>query len=540
MSLPLLPARMLNEYTYCPRLFVLEWVHGEWAPSADTVDGDRVHRRVDRPDSMDLDGQERRLRSLDLASEALGLVARADVVDARTDEVVPIDFKRGSPPANAEGAWEPERVQLCAQGLLLREGGSVCKRGFLWFAEARRRVEVVFDDELVSRTLQLVAEARALAESGSLPPPLEDSPKCPRCSLVGICLPDETNLLRGVTERVRPIVPARDDAVGVHVQRHRGKVGRSGGELVVREGSKEVGRARLAETSSLAIYGNVSVTTPLLADLADRGIPVSFHSYGGWFRGIFHGSGGHGVHARIAQHRVAASADGPVKLARRFIEGKIRNSRVFLLRNKREDLTAQVKELKRLTASVRGAETLGTLLGLEGLAARVYFGALPRLFQSDLSFDLTARNRRPPRDPVNALLSFAYSFLARECTSAVMRVGLDPSVGFLHQPRPGRPALALDLMEEFRPVLADSAVIRAINNGEVSPNDFVVRARGCSLTQSGRGAFIKSLERRFGEEVTHPLFGTRLSYRRVLEVQARLLSRVLLGELTEYPAFTVR
>jgi CRISPR-associated endonuclease Cas1 len=157
-----------------------------------------------------------------------------------------------------------------------------------------------------------------------------------------------------------------------------------------------------------------------------------------------------------------------------------------------------------------------------------------------LRFDFKGRNRRPPRDPVNAMLSLAYAMLAREWTATVQAVGLDPYLGFFHQPRYGRPALALDLMEEFRPLIADSVVLTAINNGEVRVVDFLERMGAVAFTPEGRRRFIETYERRMGQEITHPVFGYQISYRRVLEVQARLLGRYLVGEIPEYPAFTTR
>jgi CRISPR-associated protein Cas1 len=158
----------------------------------------------------------------------------------------------------------------------------------------------------------------------------------------------------------------------------------------------------------------------------------------------------------------------------------------------------------------------------------------------DLSFDFMGRNRRPPKDPVNALLSFAYSMLTREWTIALSAVGLDPYRGFYHQPRFSRPALALDMMEPFRPLIADSTVLTVINNGEVRPTDFVRAAGSCVLSDAGRKRFIGAFERRMQHEVTHPIFKYRVSYRRLLEVQARLLIRHLSGEIPDYPNFVTR
>jgi CRISPR-associated protein Cas1 len=148
--------------------------------------------------------------------------------------------------------------------------------------------------------------------------------------------------------------------------------------------------------------------------------------------------------------------------------------------------------------------------------------------------------RRPPRDPINAVLSFLYSMLAKEWTVILASVGFDPMLGFLHQPRYGRPALALDLAEEFRPLVAESAVLSMVNAGELTVDHFVTRAGGCSLTDAGRKVAIAGFERRLDQLITHPIFGYRISYRRVFEVQARLLARVLAGEIARYPNFLTR
>jgi CRISPR-associated protein Cas1 len=195
--------------------------------------------------------------------------------------------------------------------------------------------------------------------------------------------------------------------------------------------------------------------------------------------------------------------------------------------------------------AARRAKGLPELLGVEGNAAARYFGGFRNMLsrsdaQPELAFDFARRNRRPPSDPVNALLSFAYALLTRTFTVTLSAVGFDPYRGYYHQPRYGRPALALDLMEPFRPLLADSAVIQSINNGEVRPSDFVAVAGSVALDADGRKRFIQAFERRLGHEVTHPLFGYTLSYRRLIEVQARLLGRHLLGEIDDYPNFVTR
>jgi CRISPR-associated protein Cas1 len=218
------------------------------------------------------------------------------------------------------------------------------------------------------------------------------------------------------------------------------------------------------------------------------------------------------------------------------------NCRTLLRRNHADPSAVSLSELKQLARKAREAESIESLLGIEGTAARRYFGDFTGMLKGDgtTDFDLDGRNRRPPRDPINALLSFCYSLLSKELSLAVRSVGLDGMLGFYHQPHFGRPSLALDLMEEFRPVIADSVVIGAINNGIIQKDDFVRAAGAVALTQPARKRLILSFERRMDLLVTHPVFDYRISYRRVLEVQARLLSRVLLGELPHYPEFRVR
>jgi CRISPR-associated protein Cas1 len=175
----------------------------------------------------------------------------------------------------------------------------------------------------------------------------------------------------------------------------------------------------------------------------------------------------------------------------------------------------------------------------------LYFSALPTMIREDLRlpggpFTFEARNRRPPLDAVNCLLSFLYSLLAKDLTATAYGVGFDPYLGFFHRPRFGRPALALDLAEEFRPIVAESVVLNLINNGEVKPSHFVVRAGGVMLTAEGRRAAVTGYERRLDAEVRHPTFGYKVSYRRVLEVQARVLAAHVLGEIPEYVPFMTR
>jgi CRISPR-associated protein Cas1 len=217
------------------------------------------------------------------------------------------------------------------------------------------------------------------------------------------------------------------------------------------------------------------------------------------------------------------------------------------MRNHAQPPRDVIDQLAQHVKDASDAPTMPTLLGIEGNAARLYFSAFngmlkPKVTQetSGWGFDFEGRNRRPPRDPINAMLSFAYAMLAKDLTVLAQVTGFDPYLGFYHQPHYGRPSLALDVMEEFRPIVADSVVISVVNNGVLSPDDFLQSGPSFALSPAGRKKFIQAYESRLSSEITHPIFGYRVSYRRILEVQLRLLGRWLTGEIADYPVFTTR
>ncbi len=560
----LLPVRMLNEFVYCPRLFHLMHVEQQWADNVYTAEGQEVHRRVDRfgdilpeaasPAEPEGDGEgdapPEISRSVTLSSERLGIVAKLDLVSTAGDEAVPVDTKRGRVPRNPERSWEPERVQLMAQGLLLREHSFRCDHGVLYFAGSRTRVTIPFTAELEARTLHYIAEAGRAAERMTLPDPLEDSPKCNGCSLNGICLPDETLALRDVpadpvtsATGVRRLYPPREEALPLYVQEQGATVGKDGQRVAVRKDGEVLAHVRFKDIDQLVLCGGVSVTSAAIHALCEAGIPIVHLSRGHWFYGITSGFGLRNAFNRAAQFQSAADAGRVLGFARAVVRAKGMNQRTMILRNARPRPIPGGREMVALLRKVPHVRNVDELLGLEGALGAIYFrhfDAMLRPRESDFEFDFSGRNRRPPRDPVNALLSFTYAMLARECTVAVAATGLDPWWGLYHRPRHGRPALALDLMEEFRPLVADSAVITAINTGMVGGSDFVRNRQACVLNAGGRKAMIRAYEARLEQLVTHPVFGYRCSWRTVVRVQAKLLARWLRGNVPTYRGMTTR
>ncbi|HVN63164.1 MAG TPA: CRISPR-associated endonuclease Cas1 [Candidatus Binataceae bacterium] len=572
-----LPARMLNEFVYCPRLFFYEWVEGVFAHSADTIEGELRHEKLEtKSDPLPPPDQEAQIhsRSVTLSSETYRIIAKMDLVEGDSGTVAPVDYKKGSPRDGEEGpeAWPADRTQLCAQALILRDNGYRCDEAIAYYHATRQRVRVSIDEVLAAETVAALNDARALALGGRIPKPLVDSPKCPRCSLVGICLPDETALVQslpefvptpqlslfdgdeqaiatseGTEDSMRRLVPARDDLRPLYVAGHGLIIGKSGEVLQIRERQKPVQEVRFGEISQVNVFGNVQFSAAAIQGLCWAEKPVAHFSYGGWFYGLTQGLGLKNVFLRKRRFALSEDAFFCLSVAREFVAAKIRNQRTLIRRNHVEPPQIALAQLKRYAEAAMSAEEIDELLGIEGNAARIYFANFPGLVKAEneekpapFVFEFSRRNRRPPTDPVNALLSFAYSLLAKDLTIICHSVGFDPFVGFFHRPRFGRPALALDLMEEFRPLIADSVVISAINTAMVTADDFIRVGPAVSLTARGRKGFLRAYEQRMDTLVTHPLFGYRVNYRRVLEIQARLLARLLTGEARRYVGFETR
>lgn len=544
----LLPARMANEAAYCNRLFYLEWVQGRFTDSADTVDGRWKHRIVDQPtgrvpDPSSID-ELREARSILLSSERLGLIGRVDLLELDAGRVVPVDYKRGKAPKNAERSWEPEQVQLCVLGLLLRDNGYECDHGILWFVDSRERIQVNFGDELIARTIQVTADMRRIATQQTPPVPLVDSPKCPRCSLVGLCLPDEHNaLLSRSTTPPRRMVPSAGAARPLYVTEPGAVVGTRASRIEVTYKGSRLASVRPFDISQICVFGNVQVTTQALRDCFANEVPVAYFSTGGWLDGI--ATGLVSKHVELHRRQVALATHNGVEAARRFVEGKIRNARTLLRRNGRPAPPNVLGSLADLASKSKEADSMSSLLGYEGAAARMYFSALPTMLRAETQlpgepFSFEGRNRRPPRDAVNCLLSFTYAMIVKDLVAVCLTVGFDPYLGFYHRPRFGRPALALDIAEEFRPLVGDSTVINLINNGEIKGSHFVVRGAGVALTPDGRKIALSAYERRLDTELTHPVFGYKITYRRVYEVQTRILAAWVVGEIESYIPLTTR
>jgi len=551
---PPMPVRRLQNYAFCPRQFYFQWVENVFLENADTVEGSAVHRQTDKPSALPEDPKElelpegARLRSLALESEALGLTGKIDVCEGTGEGIEVIDHKKGSARRGANGerlAKEYDAVQVAAYALLLREQGHTVNAASIYYAQDRRRVPVALSEELLTSVLRLRDEARAVAESGKCPPPLRDDSRCLHCSAYPICLPNESAYWAApegkAPELKEPPRPPGDDGEIIVVQKAGYVVGQRGGEFVVSEKKEDLQKFPRHQVRAIYLYGAVQLTAQATQACLEDGIDVAYFSPAGRFLGLLRGLPASGVDARLGQYRMFGEPGIRLKIAREVIRAKIHNQRVLLMRNgdAPDPTLRRLADLRELTEK---AGDLDTLRGIEGTAAAQYFEHFATMLstRAGVEFTFTERNRRPPRDPLNALLSQGYSILSKELTGVCHTVGLDPFLGFYHQPRYGRPALALDLMEEFRPLVADSVAISLLNRGELTAGHFSRSASGCFLREEGRKIFWEAWFRRLDTEITHPQFGYAMSYRRMLEVQARQLWRYVRGEAEQYFGFTTR
>lgn len=572
MDESLWPARNVAEHAYCPRLFYYMQVEGIFVPSSDTEKGVAVHRRVDKPsaaqekvDESEADPDRPKVvRSLALTSEPLGLTATLDLAEISGQVAVPVEYRKGRPkrvslgpppddPGEAEEAplshteaWPTDRVQVGLQAILLEDAGYTVSEAVIYYAGEKLRLRITVDDALKAEALLTLENAKQCAE-GSRPLPLVNDPRCPRCSLQPICLPDEVNHQRAQSPpdelTPRKIWPPRDDGIHVVAQQEGVKIGVRGMELRVTDKNGSVVKTiPLANLESLSLLGSVQITTQAIHALAGMNTPIAFLSPSGRLVALIDPLDSVSAEVRRSQIRKLDCTEVCLELARALVSAKIVNQRTLLLRNHSSLPAGVAADLAKEAKNAAQADSVDAVRGHEGQAAAIYFGHFSGMFKGPLSveFDANGRKRRPPPDPINSCLSLAYSMLTHECVAALRLARLEPSIGGFHVSRPGRPAFALDLMEPFRPLVADSVAITCFNRGELTEGHFLRTASGCSLSDAGRRSFFKALGRRMDTEVTHPVFKYRLSYRRMIVLHARMIAAWFTGDIPSLAFLTTR
>ncbi len=523
------------EILYCPRNFYYRAVLGAQDRNSHVLEGkwqedirDEVKHKQ-RPTGL-------QTRKVYLSSDLLRLAGVLDTVEEQSGQLYPVEYKKGSNKDNIN-----DQVQLCLQAFLLEENlQKTILSGYIYYSQSNERKEVVFNDALRETAMDALEHAKVIMEEGIVPEPVNDK-RCNGCSLVDRCLPEESNAIISATIE-KPRRPSTSlnlgrtlyvDVPGAYLRKEQGRIKLKMGE--------EVQTIPLSAVDQVVLGQPASVTGSLLAAMCDQGITCFVMEKGkvkGWVQPLVNKN----VVLRKAQYETHLNKSP--QLAKLFVQGKVANTRTMLVRYNRnlkdEQLEKAIESLAIYLKKIKDTETIQELMGFEGIAAREYFAVFAKLFKENVEFNFTSRNRRPPKDPVNCLLSYAYSLLTRDVIEAIIKVGLDPYIGFFHSEKYGRPALALDMMEEFRPIIADSVVITAINTKIIKNDDFEQTIGGCEMKEAARKRFFQAYQTRLNQEATHPLFKYKVTYRRMLELQVRFLGKVLTGEWPRYTPYMVR
>ena len=543
----LLSVMSLHALVYCERLFYLEEVEKIRVADARVYAGRRLHEEIAQAEEDSEDAVEKRT----FESDALGIRGAVDVIRRRDGQVIPYEHKRGrsAGKAGAREAWDTDRVQVAAYAMLLEEAQQcVVAEGRVRYHADRVTVRVAIDDDLRKKVRDSIERARALRSTIERPPVSENERLCVRCSLAPVCLPEEARL--GNNPELKPIrlLPEHPNGQTLHIVEPGATVGRSGNELQVRIPDGETVRVPTANVAQVVIHGYAQITTQAIRLCVDRDIGVSWVTAGGGIVGALTPSAS-SSQRQLRQFAALADHTMTLDLSRRLVIAKVDSQLRYLLRATRDageraaNIERAVHLLRDALSGAAKASDLPSLLGYEGTAAAAYFGVFDALLDESLGpeFSFATRNRRPPKDRVNAVLSFGYGMLYRDVLAAIIAVGLHPGIGFYHQPRSSAQTLALDIMEMFRVPLVDMPVIAALNRKTFDASeDFDIFPGRVLLSNAGRKKAIEIFERRKEDTWRHSVVEYSISYARMIELEVRLLEKEWLGEGGLFARFRMR
>ncbi len=525
----------LHALAYCPRLFYIEEVEEIRVADAAVYAGRQLHVALE----ADEDGDA---VSLELSSPTLGLAGKVDCLRRRDGSYLPYEHKRGQPARPAgqpPAAWPSDRLQIIAYAVLLEEAfGQPIPEGRIRYHAAKVTVRVPIDDAARADLRAALAEARRLRSSLERPPITDNDRLCGRCSLAPVCLPEEVRRERQPErDPVRLFPPDRDGAT-LHVVAQGAQVGCSHDSLIVRPRDQPETKHPIRGIDTVLLHGFAQISTQALRRCAEHGVGVHWLTTTGYHTASLVPTAGQ-VQRRIRQYRALTDEATCLRLAQQLVRAKVEGQHRYLLRASRGDADrrgALQSALNGIQAILRGglpAPNRDTLRGQEGAAAVHYFDGLRRLLDEQVPEALRAavRNRRPPLDRFNALLSFGYGLVHTAVMRAVLATGLEPALGFFHTPRSAAYPLVLDLMELFRVPLWDMPMLGSLNRRQWDPEaDFAVTRTKVWLSDAGRKKAIGLFEARLQETWKHPVLNYSLSYARTIELETRLLEKEWTGE----------
>ncbi len=523
----LIPISLVAHEVFCSRRAWLE-ANGERVDSYQMTVGAQAHSAADNPQAS----RAANLKAIDIVDSELGIVGRCDTVRVDPGGELTVVEHKATPIRRKPEVTDPMRIQLALQALALTNMGLSVVGAQVYFVTHKVNVDVELSDQAFQVARDWVSRTRETIKSVEAPPPLEDSPKCMRCSHVSVCLPDE----RKLAPVTRTIVVADPDSQILHLATPGSRATTRKGRVVVRKSDEELASIPIERVQGLVVHGNVDISGALIREILWRSLTVVWCSGSGRVVGWASPADGPNGAARVAQH--VQSATGNLQLARAFVGSKIANQATMLRRNG-SGVETEMRRLRSAQRKCVEATSLEELLGYEGDAAATYFGSFSSMLKVD-GLSLLGRSGRAAMDPLNAALNYVYGMLVADVIRAIVACGLDPHAGFLHSSARNKPALALDLCEEFRPVVADSVVVRCFNNGEITVQDFTDSLGTVRLRDRGRRALIAAYEARVQTKFAHPTFGYDVTWRRAMEVQARLVLGVIDGTQHEYRGIRVR
>jgi CRISPR-associated protein Cas1 len=524
----------LHAFAYCPRLFYLEEVEELYTQDAAVFAGRRLHEKIEQQE----DGE---WLDLYLEDEILGLRGRVDALRTRDGQTIPYEHKRGRcyRDDNKPQAWESDKLQILAYCCLLEAAlGITVSEGRIRYHADNVLIRVPLDEQGRQWVKDSIQQAKELRKSAYRPPVTNNEHLCTRCSLASVCLPEEARLAHNKEWHPLRLFPQDDEREVLHILEPGTRVGRTGEQLKISRRDQADEKVSVGQVSQVVLHSFAQISTQAVHFLAYKDVGIHFVSGGGCYIGSVDTRVG-SIQRRIRQYQALSQSDFCLELARKLVNCRGEGQRKFLMRGKQKsksdkvELEQAIAQMKAVLKQVPQVQSLESLLGIEGNLAALYFGVLSQLLAPDTPdlLKFSGRNRRPPKDRFNALLSFGYSLLIKDVMNAILTVGLEPALGFYHQPRTQAPPLALDLMEIFRVPLVDLIVVTSINRNQWDVDaDFEVRGQQVWLSDRGRRKFISIYEQRKSESWKHPVTGYSLTYRRLLELEVRLLEKEWSGE----------
>jgi CRISPR-associated protein Cas1 len=525
----------LHALAYCPRLFYLEEVEEIRVADARVYAGRELHAALE----VDEDGEA---TSIELTSATIGLTGKVDCLRRRDGSYLPYEHKRGKPARledNTPVAWPSDRLQIIAYSVLLEEAfGQPIPEGRVRYHAANVTVRVPIDDQARVDLREAIALAHRLRDSVERPPIAENERLCAHCSLAPVCLPEEVRQDRDPEREPVRLFPPDRDGTTLHVVSDGARVGCSGETLAVRPRDGPESKHPIRGIDTLLVHGFVQVTTQALRRCVERGVGVHWLTITGNHTASLVATAGQ-VQRRVRQYRALTDEATCLRLAKSLVLAKVGAQYRYLLRatrteeDKRLDTRADLAALQNALRSAAATKDRDSLRGFEGTAAVHYFQGLRGLLGPQVPDELRAatRNRRPPLDRFNALLSYGYGLLHTAVMRAILASGLEPALGFFHTPRSAAYPLVLDLMELFRVPLWDMVLVGSLNRGQWDPEaDFALTKAKVWLSETGRKKAIGLFESRLEETWKHPVVQYSLSYSRTMELEARLLEKEWTGE----------